>query len=248
MAETARDRDPRSMVPLRVHPGFKKFPITVQLIEDVILGTTGLRATYIFSNFDGIFITRRVPSSTVMVNRRTRRLAVLVNPDFMKRIVVSRATKLKHRSDRSLPRSQDFMTYDSSLEDEDSVMKAIDKAIQEVIKHEFSHIWFHHLQRESTQPHFLLNVVHDTLLNYHMKVDLGLTRSCPWMSPNLFINAITFIGWVRQAIGHYGDADDLLEVIAEGYHETMSDEAYVALRCFKALKAQARPGMRTPTL
>jgi hypothetical protein len=247
MPPPVTDVDPRSIVPLRVHPHFKYLSVTSKDIEEVILNTDGLRSTYIFCNFDGIHVTRQIPSSVAMVNKRTRRLAVMVNPDFVRKLVIADAIERLPRQNRSVPRSQEFMRYSAGLETRAAIHEATWDVLRRLITHEFSHIWFAHLERDSGDSHFLQNLAHDAMINYHMGLDFRFDWADRYKSDELFINSLCFVRWMVAGSGDKfeyrdSDADHFLKVMDHPNPETLSDRNYVAWRCLHTLYDRVAEG------
>lgn len=236
-----QDKDPRALVPLKLspelHEKLKNFSLDPNDVKEVVLGTSGLRATYIFGGFDKILVSERVPASAVMLHKRTRRLTLIVNPLFVKTALLAKVCKRKHRKDHTKARSQDFMQKNRDLlEDEDN--EKLQEVIADIVTHEFSHVWFHHLERGSKHSKFMVDLVHGALLTYHMQLDLNLTMFFPMKSDKLFHAAIMFPRWAYAVVSRYRpDWEDFYNsVVGITYEPKMDDDYYVAHRCFQTLR------------
>jgi hypothetical protein len=238
-AKPPTSRDPRSIVPLKLSKQmqqfFRGFPINSDGVKSVILDTDGLRSTYIFGGFDKILVSESIPSSAVMLHKRTRRLALIVNPRFVKTVMLAKLAERKHRKHPNKPRSQDFMRRRKV----DDLTVVLNNTLTQIITQEFSHIWFQHLERVSKHSELMTSLVHVALLSHHMNLDLNLTTFFPAKSKQLFHAAVMFPCWIWN-LSKYMTEDSLYDtVVKTKYADTESNKQYIARRCFEALKAHS---------
>ena len=236
--------DPRSLVPLKLSPEIKEqlqfFGLEQEEVKEVVLGTSGLRATYIFAGFDKILVSEQVPASAVMLHKRTRRLTLIVNPKFVKTALLAKVSKRKHRQDKSKARSEDFMRLNTELNGSGALLAERNDVLADIVKHEFSHVWFHHLERDTKYSEFMMELVHGALLTLHMKIDLNLTTFFQSNSSALFRAAIMFPSWVLNVVStRYPKSDELYTVVTTEYSENLDNATYIAQRCFQALRTRS---------
>lgn len=247
-------RDPRSILPMDVHPTFRKRQITRAALEKFIMDTNGLRSTYIHANFQELHVTDKVPTAATVMNNKTRRLALLVNPRFVRTLMLSMHCSREHRHNLGIPRRSDFMNLSSVLGDESGVEEVEQEALKLVVTHEFSHVWFQHLDRDSKYSSMLANIVHDSLLNFHMQLDPGFDSWAPMHSDLLFTSSITFPRWFINALlanqsGYRSlsslptAAKDVADSIPKTYEEHLTDCEYIAWRCAVTLQERAKKSL-----
>jgi hypothetical protein len=244
-------KDPFSLVPVKLPPKrFKELAVTVSDIRKAIFSEQSMATTYVYGRFEKIVVSREVPTAATMANKRTGRISMFLNPDFVKRCIVSKSCSRQYRKFRGVkPRSVEFGCNNDFIEKEMLLDRVKQEAVKEIMKHEFGHVFFGHIEGDPDEEHFFLNLVQDALLNYHLSVDLGLVDFERMGTEHLLINSLTDIRWAEPLItidrGYYRDCPDypIKDVKDWKCTPVMGYEKYAIWRAYNTLKEHTGKGI-----
>jgi len=89
--------DPRSLIPLKIDQSYRDLDVTIGDIRKVIFSEQAMATTYVYGRFEKIFVDRQVPTAVTMMNKRSGRVSMVVNPDFIKKCTIGLACDRRHR-------------------------------------------------------------------------------------------------------------------------------------------------------
>ena len=245
--------DPRSLIPLKIDQSYRDLDVTIGDIRKVIFSEQAMATTYVYGRFEKIFVDRQVPTAVTMMNKRSGRVSMVVNPDFIKKCTIGLACDRRHRQYRETqPRAKEFGGRLEVLSDPDALGHVKDLALLSVLKHEFGHIFFGHLENTDVDaPQFLTNLVQDSLINHHLDVSLGLNMLTPMSSRNIVVTALTDLSWAegmscsgsRRYYYHATIGFDFKDLPTLKYEPRMSPEEYMVWRIFNAMACHTGKGV-----
>lgn len=209
-----------------------------------------MATTYVYGRFEKILVTREVPTAATMVNSKTGRVSMAVNPDFVKKCMLSMACSRRHRNYGDTQSRRKEFGINESLSTEDFVSANKREALSAILLHEFGHIFFGHLENvDDSLNHFLSNMVQDALLNYHLGVRLNLNTFNRMSNRDIVITALTDVSWAEATAdmirGYYyrrrfKTPEDLVKL---KYDPQMDDEDYTIWRLFNAMLVHTGKGV-----
>lgn len=208
-------------------------PTADQIIHDHILDHKDRSLTYMSLAFARVRLIDDHDIARVVLNRYTRRFEMHLNIRRIRGYHI--AMMLRRAEAPRFPGDRVKMEpIEVELEDVAAFGKSVAKTVDQLVLHEFGHLWFKHLKYEvrkaPPEARPFLNVATDSLVNYHLKVKLGIYKlhDRPVRDAILALTPILF-PMMRVNYGRF-DGLQKKEILKLGQDPALNDEDYAHWR------------------